>query len=460
MGDTSPATKETKGAMTTSATSPLQGKRFLVVLFLFSQLVINYFDRVNLSVAAPVLAKHFHWDAATMGWVFSAYLWTYVACLIPSGMLLDRFGARKVCAVAVSLWSVATLCTGAVTNTATMILARLGLGVGEASTMPASNKTVRQWLPAGERARATTLYHTGQSIAMSLGPPVVAYAVVHLGWRWLFVVSGIPGFLWVLVWLKWFRLPEECSWLPQEERKLILETREGIGGPAVASDSAAPKLGMSSQLKPLLRQKSMFGMFLVHGCQNYSNYLFLAWLPMYLVHRGMTLMKAGIYTAIPNVFAVVMEVVFGMLSDRLLKPKDIKLGGRRVHNSVCFALMSLVLLIPVLENELAVIAIISIVLAGTQTIGAFDAALTNDLVQDPRVAGTALGILQFGGNIFGLAAPIVTGYIVKATGGFNSAFIPAGVLSLIGGVLVLTMTRQPIHGPLELQATSATTGRR
>ena len=201
-------------------------------------------------------------------------------------------------------------------------------------------------------------------------------------------------------------------------------------------------------------------MFLVHGCQNYSNYLFLAWLPMYLVHRGMTLMKAGIYTAIPNVVAVIMEVVFGMLSDRLLKPEDIKLGKRRTHNSFCFALMSLVLLIPLLSNELVIIAVISVVLAGTQTIGAFDAALTNDLVQDSQVAGTALGLLQFGGNVFGLAAPIITGYIVKGTGGFNWAFVPAGILSLVGGVLVLTMTRRPIYGPAQLQSVATAAARR
>jgi MFS family permease len=347
-----------------------------------------------------------------------------------------------------------------VINTVSMILARFGLGLGESPIMPICNKTVRQWFPASERARATTLYHTGQSIAMSLGPPIVVVAVLHLGWRWLFVASAIPGFLWVVVWLKWFRLPEECSWLSPEERKLILENREGGGASTIEGSSNAPKLGMWSQLKPLLRQRSMLGMFLVHGCQNYSNYLFLAWLPMYLVHRGMTLMKAGIYTAIPNIFAVVMEIVFGMLSDRMLKPKDIKAGKRRIHNSFCFAIMSLVLLIPLIDNELLIIAVISIVQAGTQTIGPLDAALTNDLVQDSRIAGTALGILQFGGNIFGLAAPIITGYIVKATGGFNGAFIPAGVLSLLGGLLVLTMTRRPIYGSSQLPsiATAAPAG--
>ena len=225
--------------MTTSATSPLQGRRFFVVLFLFSALVINYFDRVNLSVAAPVIAKQFHWDAATMGWVFSAYLWTYVLFLVPSGVLLDRFGSRAVAAFAVSLWSAATLCTGAVTNTATMILARFGLGMGESPIMPICNTTVRQWFPASERARATTLYHTGQSIALSVGAPVAALLVMHMGWRWLFAVSAVPGFLWVLAWLKsgfvcrrsvrGYR-PQSENWYLRLERRLARRRRQAALG--------------------------------------------------------------------------------------------------------------------------------------------------------------------------------------------------------------------------------------
>src|ERR1700730_10910984 len=112
------------------------GKRFYIAIFFFFNLLINYIDRVNLSVAAPEIAKYFHWDPAQMGWIFSAYLWTYTACLIPIGALLDRYGARRVSAIGVALWSATAMMTGAVTNFSTMVLARLGLGVGEATTFP------------------------------------------------------------------------------------------------------------------------------------------------------------------------------------------------------------------------------------------------------------------------------------------------------------------------------------
>jgi MFS family permease len=138
-------------------TSLLRGKRFFIILFLFFNIVINYIDRVNLSIAAPVISKYFHWDAATMGWVFSAYLWTYTALLVHTGWLGDRIGVRRTAAISISVWSVAAMLTGAVTNFFWMILARLGLGVGESATFPMCNNVVRQWFPAEERGFATGL---------------------------------------------------------------------------------------------------------------------------------------------------------------------------------------------------------------------------------------------------------------------------------------------------------------
>ncbi|MGA2989823.1 MAG: MFS transporter [Candidatus Korobacteraceae bacterium] len=441
--------------MNTSTPSRIPRRRNYVMLLLFTQMVIAYLDRVNISIAAPAISKQFHWDAATLGWVFSAYLWTYIIFLIPSGILLDRFGARLVATVAVSLWSLATVFTGMVTNLTTMILARLGLGIGEATTFPVCNKTVRTWFPSKERAYATSVYHSGMAVAVALGTPLVAWAVVHFGWRWSFVATAIPGFLWVLSWAKWFRQPEECSWLSAEERKLILETRQGSSGPTASPDAAGDKPNAWSSVKVLVRQKSIWGVCLAQGCMNYTNYLFMAWLPMYLVSRGMNLMKAGILTAIPNLVAAGMEIALGKLSDRLLTPEAVKAGKRRVHVATFFAVMIIIMLIRVLDSELLIVAIISIVMGCTAAVGALNAALTNDLIQDPKITGTAFGMLYFTSNSFGVAAPIITGYIVKATHSFNGAYIPAAALALLGAVLVMTMTRHPISAVQQTKAAAA-----
>jgi ACS family glucarate transporter-like MFS transporter len=434
------------------------GKRFYIALFLFTQMLINYIDRVNLSIAAPAIAKHFHWSPATMGWVFSGSLWTYMVCLVPIGWLVDRFGSRRVSAVAVVLWSVMATCTGAVTNLATMILARLGLGAGEASTFPVCNKVVRQWFPARERGYATSLYHSGMFLSMAFGAPLIALAVVHLGWRLAFLVTAAPGFIWVSFWLKWFYQPEECSWLSPEERQLILETRQDSLASAEAGGSSVRPASIGKTLKLLLRQRSMWGMCVTQCCMNYMGYLFLAWLPSYLVHRGMNLMKAGIFTAIPYLIGCVGEIILCRFSDRMLKPEDIKRGKRRIQNAAYLVVTSVVLLIPVLHNEFAIIAVITIALTFNTTVGALNSALTNDLIQDHKVAGSAFGLLLLGGQVAGLSAPVITGYIVRSTGSFNSAFALAGCMALIGAVCVSTLTRRPIRGVSELATSSVAVG--
>jgi ACS family glucarate transporter-like MFS transporter len=434
----------------TKPVSLLHGKRFWIVGFLFFNVVINYIDRVNLSIAAPVIAKHFHWDAATMGWIFAGYLWTYAACLLPSGWLADRFGARHVGAIAIFIWSAAAMLTGAVTNFASMILARLGLGVGEANCFPMCNKVVRQWFPAEERGFATGIFHAGVFVSIALTTPLVAWVVLRAGWRLSFIIFGSLGFVWLALWLKWFQPPESCSWLPESERQYIVKRRDG--GPASATSGAARKMSFAQSVAPLLRQKSMWGLFITQGCANYMQYLFLAWLPSYLVQaRGMNLMKAGIYTAIPYLIGGLFEITLGKVSDRILTPERLKQGKRRNQVALFVLLTSVVLLINTVNSSFAIIAIITVVLSCNTTVLMFMYALTNDLIEDPRVAGTVFGMLLLGGNIFGLFAPIVTGYIVKSTGRFDSAFVIAGVLALIGAAVILTMTRRPVHGPVEAE---------
>lgn len=415
--------------------------RFYIALFLFSNVLINFADRVNLSVAAPEIARSFHWDPAQMGWIFSAYLWTYTVLLIPAGWLVDRFGTRLVSSLSIVVWSTAAMLTGAVSNLVGMIAARGGLGVGEAAAMPACNKVVRQWFPANERGFATAIFHSGVFVSAAAGSPLVAWLVIHAGWRWSFVIMGSTGFLWLVCWLIWFRPPEDARWLSEKERQHILDTddtRDRAEGPAQAFWPVAGTL---------LRQPATWGLALTEGCVNYMNYMFLAWLPSYLVQdRGMNLMTAGLFSAIPYAAGIVLELCFGRLSDRLLAHKRLKAGGRRNQVILFLLLSTVILLINAVHSQWAIIAIISLALSFNTTTVTFMYALTNDLVEDPDVAGAAFGFMLLGGNVFGMAAPIVTGYMVKAAGNFSGAFVVAGLLPLLGAATAWLLTRRPIHG--------------
>jgi MFS family permease len=439
----------------TKGQSLLAGKRFYIVVFLFFNVAINYMDRVNLSVAAPTIANHFHWDPAQMGWVFSAYIWTYAACLLPGGWLADRIGARRVFAIAISIWSAAAMLTGAVSSIWSMIASRLALGVGESTSFPVCNKVVRQWFPAGERAFATALFHSGVFVSIAVSSPLVAWIVLKAGWRASFVISGSLGFVWLLCWLRWFQPPEKCTWLSADERQFILANRAGapasITGAGDTNSDTARKSGIGFTLGGLLRQQSMWGLALTMATANYMNYLFLTWLPSYLVQaRGMNLMRAGFFSSIPYIAGIVMEIVFSVFSDRSLSPERLKQGGRRNQAGVLIILSSVILLINVVHGDAATIALISVALACNTTVIALLYTLTNDLIEDPRTTGTVFGIVVLGGNLFGLLAPIVTGYIVKATGSFDSAFAISGALSFMGATTVFLFTRRPITGSVQV----------
>ncbi|MCU1258591.1 MAG: transporter, family, glucarate transporter [Bryobacterales bacterium] len=417
----------------------LRGRRFYIVLFLFFNVIINFIDRVNLSIAAPAIAKHFSWDSATMGWVFSAYLWTYTLCLIPSGWLVDRFGTRLLSSVSIGLWSACAMLTGAVTNFTNMVAVRFGLGIGESAAMPACNKVIRQWFPVEERGFATAIFHSGVFVSVVIANPLVAWLVIHSGWRWSFVIVGALGFVWLYFWLRWFQPPEQCSWLPESERRQILKHRDYPVSTARTSFWTVAGV--------LLRQKTMWGLALTEGCVNYMNYLFLSWLPSYLIHdRGMNLMQAGLYGTIPYVAGVAFELFSGRVSDRILTPERLKKGGRRNQVVLFLILSSVIVFINYAHSQWAILAVISIALSFNTTTVTFMYSLTNDLVEDPQMAGAAFGVLLVGGNLFGMAAPVVTGYLVKSTGNFTSAFGLSGLIALAGAAMAFWLTRKPITG--------------
>ncbi len=425
-------------------TSIWKSGRLYIVGLLFAAQIINYIDRVNLSVAAPMISKEFGWDPATMGIVFSSFLWTYVICLVPSGWLTDIIGARKVNSWAISIWSVAAMLTGMVTGFTTMMAARLVLGVGEAATNPSAGKVIRNWFPVKERGLVSAIHQCGGFAGPAIGMPFVAWLVVTTGWRMSFLIAGSVGFVWLIFWLKYFRDLKDCTWVSREERDYIMANNASvaIGGDSSASKASATRISVIGRL---FRQKTMWGLALPQGCIIYSLYLFLTWLPSYLVQaKNFSLMKAGFFGTLPYVIAVILGVLFGRLSDSLLTPEAVAKGGRRKMVIVFLLLSSVVLFTTFVDNEYMILALISLSLSAIASALSLNYTLANDLVEDPAIAGSVFGILVLGGNSFGLMAPILTGFIVKATGSFDSAFFLAGAILIVGALISFTLAKKPI----------------
>jgi MFS family permease len=409
--------------------------RSLVYLLLFTGCAINYVDRVVLSVAAQPLAKEFGLSTIQLGYLFSAFLWTYLIFVLPWGAFVDRIGTRRSTAAGMAVWSVATVLTGVSGGFVTLFLSRLLMGFGEASTYPAGARTIREWMPARERGLATTVFNCGGYAGPAIGSTLMGYLVSEIGWRGGFMAAAALGFVWIAAWLLLFRQPEDAGFIDEEERAKILAER---GGSAQA--------GSGDKLSTLLRSRTLWGLFIVQGCAVYTVYLFLTWLPSYLqAARGLSVLKTGFYTAIPYAVAVPGTIFVGWLSDRLLRDAPVDSGRRRNLVAVMLLCSSCILVTPWVSDITLILMLFSLSLTSIGSSVGLNIALASDLLPNPANTGKAHGFLVTGGNLFGVLAPIVTGYVVSITGSYDVAFLVAGALLLVAVTVCLTMTREPIN---------------
>jgi ACS family glucarate transporter-like MFS transporter len=413
-------------------------KRTLVYIGIFLLIGFNYVDRIALSVAAPSLTREFGLSTVQMGYLLSSFIWTYLVCLIPMGILTDRFGSRIVNAVGVAVWSAATVLTGFAWSFATMLCMRLVMGAAEASSYPAGGRALREWAPRSEYGLAATMLNSGGYAGPAAGTLLISWVVSLSDWRMGFIVAGLIGLVWLAGWLIWYRRPEDATFLSANERAFILKER----------DAGRPQQDTGSFTR-LLRSPSMWAVALSQGCAVYTQILFLTWLPSYLAtEKHLSIMKTGLFTALPYFIAVFASWALAHLSDRMLHGSHTGTGQRRWMVFGAMLSAAVVLLAPLVDSVPLILLLFTVSLTGLSTGISLNIALAGDLLQSPADAGKAMGIQISGGNVFGLMAPIVTGYVIAYTGGYNWAFIIGGLLLLVGAAITMTLTRSPIGVPM------------
>ena len=415
-------------------------RRAWIALLIFTAVIINFMDRIALSVDSKQIAAEFGFSPVQMGYLFSCFLCPYVICLIPIGLLVERGGAKRMVGGGIAGWSAATALTAATTGFASILAARLVMGASEATTFPACGRVIRDWFPARERGLVTTLFNGGSSAGPALGALVVAALVSTFDWRTAFVVLGIVGFVWLAFWMKFYAAPEEASWLPQAERVKIVSERNGEAATPAVADPDPSSLGY------LLSQRSVWGLVLTQACLVYTAYLFLTWLPTYLQStRELSTMNTGYLTAIPYLVTMILSLIIARCSDRLLSAESIRSGQRRVFIAAMALLSTAILLAPFAGELWQLLVVLTIVLTGSTTGAGLNFTLASDLLRNPRDVSRVIAITAFGGNFFGLIAPIITGYVVAGTGGYTWAFRIAAALLVCGALVTLLMTRKPIE---------------
>jgi len=400
-------------------------RRWGIGVLLGAGVLVNYFDRINLSVSGPQLQHEFGLTTADMGLLFSAFFWSYALLQVPTGLVLDRFGVTLVGRIGSFLWAGATLLITVASGFGGVLAARVVLGVAEAPAFPANSKATGYWFPRQERALSTAIFDAAAKFSNVIGVPVVALVSVTFGWRWGFGFTAALSFLYFLAFLIFYRDPNEDSKLSQAERDYI---HSGGATPEGQSDSGAGRM-----LGYLLANRKVWGLTIGFAAYGYTFYLFLTWLPGYLVQTmHMSILTSAGFSTIPWMCATIADlVVGGWLIDHLVARG---LNESRVRKTVliCGMLVGLAVFgATQTTNPVWAILWISIALSGLSAAAPVGWSIPS-LIAPQGGTGTIGGIMNFANNMMGVVAPAVTGFVVGETQSFGNAFLIAGVVLAIG----------------------------
>ena len=400
-------------------------RRWRIAFLLAFGVLVNFFDRINLSVSRDALHVSFGLSLVAFGYLSSAFSWTYALMQMPAGVLLDRWGVRRVGRISAFLWSVASFAAAIAPGINWFFVARLLLGVSESPTFPANAKALGYWFTRDERGLATAITDAAAKLATAIGVPFIGVLLFYFGWRWSFAVTGFISFLYFLLFYLVYRNPGEDPELSCEEREFILR------GGAQLEDQAKARSGAS--LGYLLRQRKVYGLALGWGAYNYTFFLLLAWLPSYLsITLHVDLLHSVFYTSAPWLFAAITDLLIGgwLVDDLIQRGWD----ANRVRQTVLVVGMMFGLCIfGAASAHRAAVALVWISFALGGLAAAAPVAWTVPSLIAPRESvGTLASAVNFCGQVAAISAPIVTGYIVAGTHSFATAFVTAAIILLLG----------------------------
>jgi len=401
--------------------------RWYILLLISLMYLITYLDRVNISAAAPVISKEFGFDKITMGAIFSAFVWSYALFQVPGGWLGDRFGPRRMLTIIVTYWSVMTAATAAATGAVSFIIVRFLFGVGEGGAFPVATRAMQLWYPPQERGFVQGITHSASRLGAAIAPPIVVAIMTAFGWQWVFYVCGAVGIVWAVWW--WFAYRD----LPEEHALVNRAELEQIRGTDPEGNVNAPKIEARATVPwaTLLRSPNMWAIMCAYFTYVYCLWIFLSWLPSYLVdYRHFTLIKVGWLASLPLLAGVVGDTVGGLATDWVLKKTGNARFARRLVAIVgllgCVAFIVPAALVD--DAYAAVFCLTGAMFFLECTIGPSWAV---PMDTGGKYSGTVSGMMNMAGNIGGALSPLVFGFLAQV-GSWQAPFIVAAALLVIG----------------------------
>jgi ACS family D-galactonate transporter-like MFS transporter len=388
-------------------------------------MVIAYIDRTALSVAiaVPEFRDYFGLTNSQRGLMNSAFFWSYALLQVPAGWLVDRVGVKYPYAGSFLFWSIVSACTGLARSVGQLFVVRLLLGIGEATVAPASLRWIRMNIDEKQRGLAMGIYMAGTKIGPAIGAPIAAYLVAAYGWRAMFYLTGLVSLLWLVPWL---------LLVPRDERKL----------PAAAAAAAATAKADVPFLH-VFRGSAIWGIIIGTFCYSCYLYFCITWLPAYFKEqRKLSLELMGLYTMFSFAGMAVTTILAGWAADKLIAR-----GGDAVKVRKTFTIVGLLLAATEVFGAVATSAETALFfsifsLAGLGVATANYWALTQTVVPGNSI-GRIGGLQNTASNLAGVAAPVLTGWLIDATGTYEAPMQAIAVLLIVGAASYAWLVKRP-----------------
>jgi ACS family hexuronate transporter-like MFS transporter len=427
----------------------MNGKyRYVVAGLLFAAGAINYMDRAALGIVAPIVSKTLELSPSQMGIVFSIFFIGYSIFSFLGGYFSDKWGTMRVFSWAMTIWSLFCGLTAVATGFVSLLIFRVFFGIGEGPMSSNTNRTISNWFPRHETATMIGFTFSGQTLGNAMAGPIVGLIALAFGWRASFVVIAVLGFVWLVCWRIFVtEKPVQNPRVGEAETRLIDESREAAEVRNVEDDGTT--------LGTYLRRPSTLALGAGLFAVNYTQYVFISWLPSYLTNvMHLELKQMSIITSIPWICGAIGYFGGGLVGDFIYKRMDDPVKARKIVATLPLALSGVaVLSITSATSLTSAVALIAGALlfltASCQSIW----AIQHEIVPLRRQGGVG-GFIHFLSNLSGIIGPALTGFLIQYFGGYHSAFL-FGALIDFAGVLAMVFfihSRPPVTTRMAAQS--------
>ncbi len=407
--------------------------QIIAVSFLSVAGIINYIDRGSLAIANTTIRADLGFSATRMGIMLSAFSLSYAFSQLPVGILLDRFGERRVLGAGMFLWSVTQSATGLVRGFVSFVATRVGLAAGESPFVVSAVKTVNDWFDVRDRATPMGIVNSATTMGQSIAPPLLTVIMLALGWRAMFMLIGIPGLVLSVAWYAFYR----------DRRDVSLEVNETVYFAASGPPANLSRISFAQWLG-LFRLRTVWGMMLGFGGINYTVWFYMSWMPNYLeAERHTSVAATGTIAIIPFFFGAIGMFVSGVIADSLIRRGVAPVKSHRtlvVTGMTCSAISTL--LVPYIPGAIGAACGIGMALFFTYLAGNSCWCLVHVIAPSGVVASVAT-IQNFGSFVCASFAPVITGWLLDRTQSFNLPLVICSLVSILGALSYIFFVKQP-----------------